>query len=92
MVCLGGKREVIERRGKESIGATLKVPGKRHTVSEDLRATPNRPAKEGQDPTQPGGALGSASLPPSLAKVDMRQPWAGLHHTLMFPRPGASEG
>lgn len=41
MVCLGGKREVIERRGKESIGAMLKVPGKRHTASEDPRATPN---------------------------------------------------
>lgn len=38
---LGGKTEVIGRRGKESLRATLKVPGKRHMVSKDLRATPN---------------------------------------------------
>lgn len=50
MVCLGGKREVIERRGKESIGATLKVPGKRHMVSEDPRATPNRPSQRRTGP------------------------------------------
>lgn len=63
MVCLGGKREVIERRGKESIGATLKVPGKRHTVSEVPRATPNRPAKEGQDPAHLVGLLALRPFP-----------------------------
>lgn len=52
---LGDKTVVIERRGKKkkkkkSIGATLKVPGKRHVVSEDPRATPTASAKDGQDP------------------------------------------